>query len=247
MRLKIINSNSSGNAYILENAKEALLLECGVKTDRIKRALKFNLSKVVGCLVSHEHKDHSLDVIGLMQNGIRVYATMGTWNALNIEAFNYKKVVIKDRVQFSLGGFRIVPFKVQHDAAEPVGFLIHHKECGTVLFLTDTVYSPFTFHGLNNLIIEANYCETILEQRVEFGATGKFLRDRVKESHLSLQNCLQLLKCNDLSAVNNIVLIHLSDSHSDAKRFEQEVKNLTGKNVTVADAGMEIEFNKTAF
>lgn len=246
MKLKIINSNSSGNAYILESSKEALLIECGVKFDRIKKALKYNISKVAGCLISHEHKDHSLDILQVMQAGIRVYATMGTHKALSIEAFNHRKKVIDEHAQLEIGEYKVVAFPVKHDAAQPVGFLIYHKECGTVLFLTDTVYSPFTFKGLNNLIIEANYCEEILEKKLNNG-TEKFLRDRVIESHLSLQNCKELLKANDLSCVNNIVLIHLSNNHSDAVLFEREVKELTGKRVTVADAGMEIEFNKTTF
>jgi phosphoribosyl 1,2-cyclic phosphodiesterase len=246
MKLNIINSNSSGNCYILQNAKEALIIECGVRFDRIKKALKYIISKVVGCLVSHEHKDHSLDVLQVMQSGIRVYATLGTFKALNIEAFNHRKKVIDENSQFQVGGFKVVAFGVKHDAAQPVGFLIHHEECGTVLFLTDTVYSPYVFKGLNNLIIEANYCEEVLEAKLNNG-TEKFLRDRVIESHLSIQNCKELLKANDLSKVNNIVLIHLSNNHSDAEKFQREVKELTGKNVVVADAGMEIEFGKTAF
>lgn len=246
MKLTIINSNSAGNCYILQNAKEALIIECGVRADLIKKALKFNMAKVVGCLVSHAHLDHCKGVLSLMQAGIRIYATHGTLMEMNIEVFNHRKKVITERIPFVIGGFRIVAFDVKHDAAQPVGFLIDHKETGTVLFLTDTVYSPYVFKGLNNVIIESNYCEEILEQKLNNG-TGKFLRDRVIESHLSIQNCKELLKANDLSRVNNIVLIHLSDNHSDAARFEKEVHELTGKNVFVADAGMEIEFNKTAF
>jgi phosphoribosyl 1,2-cyclic phosphodiesterase len=246
MKLNIINSNSSGNCYILQNAKEALIIECGVKFDRIKKALKYNISKVAGCLVSHAHLDHCKGAAGLMQAGVRIYATHGTHKQMNIEAFNHRKKVIDENIQFQVGGFKVVAFGVKHDAAQPVGFLIHHEECGTVLFLTDTVYSPYTFKGLNNLIIEANYCEEVLEEKLNNG-TEKFLRDRVIESHLSIQNCKELLKANDLSKVNNIVLIHLSNNHSDAVRFQREVQELTGKNVIVADEGMEIEFGKTAF
>ena len=56
-----------------------------------------------------------------------------------------------------------------------------------------------------------------------------------------------MLAKNDLSKVNNIVLIHLSDSNSDEKKFVHEVKELTNKNVCAAYNGMEIEFNKTPF
>ena len=56
-----------------------------------------------------------------------------------------------------------------------------------------------------------------------------------------------MLKANDLSAVNNIVLIHLSDTNSNEKQFQKEVFEATQKNVSVATNGMVIDFNKTPF
>jgi hypothetical protein len=46
MQLTIINSNSSGNAYVLHNKEEALLIECGVRIDRIMQAIGFNVKKL---------------------------------------------------------------------------------------------------------------------------------------------------------------------------------------------------------
>ncbi len=56
-----------------------------------------------------------------------------------------------------------------------------------------------------------------------------------------------MLKANDLRQVNNIVLIHLSDSNSDEKQFVKEITELTYKNVCAAVNGMEIDFKKTPF
>jgi hypothetical protein len=44
--------------------------------------------------------------------------------------------------------------------------------------------------------------------------------------------------------VNNIVIIHLSNTNSDADRFKKEISDLTGKTITIADAGMTIQFDK---
>jgi len=79
------------------------------------------------------------------------------------------------------------------------------------------------------------------------GENPKFLHDRVITSHMSLDNCKGMLGANDLTAVNNIVLIHLSDGNSDARRFKKEVEEQTGKTVHVAEAGMVLDFNKTPF
>ena len=250
MKLKIINSNSRGNAYILESNTESLLIECGVRFDLIKQALHFNLGTVVGCLVTHEHGDHCKGIYELTHSGINVYATSGTCEML-VNKWKANPHRIHPRhteLPFSLGSFRIIPFKTIHDTKEPCGFLVHHPDCGVVLFLTDTVFSPYTFKGLNQVIVEANYCEEILEEKRQAGATIEMLRDRVIESHMSLQNCKDLLRANDLSQVQNIVLIHLSDSHSHAVRFKAEVEQVTGRTVHIADKDMIIEhFDKTPF
>jgi phosphoribosyl 1,2-cyclic phosphodiesterase len=243
MKLKVIGSSSSGNAYLLENDTEALLIECGVRFEKIKEAVNFRINKIVGCLVTHSHGDHCKAVDKVIGAGIAVYATAGEHEAMGT-AGHRKAEVVSTKLTRMVGNFRIMPFSVMHSTPDPVGYLIYHEECGTVLFLTDTVYSPFTFRGLHNIIVEANYCEQILEANKEL---AEKYRQHVLEGHLSIQNCKELLRANDLSQVNNIVLIHLSNGHSDEARFKREVEELTAKNVTVADAGMEIHFGKTPF
>jgi phosphoribosyl 1,2-cyclic phosphodiesterase len=248
MKLTILGSSSKGNCYILENDTEALIIECGVNIKEVKQALNFNLQKVVGCLMTHEHGDHSKSAFDVMKSGIDLYSTKGTFDALNLD-WNYahRANPIMQNGQFKVGNFNIISFDVKHDAAEPCGFLINHLETGTVLFLTDTYYVPYTFKGLHNIIVEANYSKAIIDKRTSTGSMKSFLSDRIIASHMSLETCKELLQANDLSQVNNIVLIHLSDGNSDAIHFLNEVKNLTGKNVTIADAGVIIDFDKTPF
>ena len=47
MVLKVLGSSSHGNSYILENDREALLLEAGVRFASVKQALDYNITKVV--------------------------------------------------------------------------------------------------------------------------------------------------------------------------------------------------------
>lgn len=241
MKLKVIGTGSKGNAYLLENEQEALLIECGVNIQEIKKAVNFNVSKISGCIVTHEHGDHAKSINEVMKAGIDTYATKGTFSKAQK---NHRMKIIPQQGQFQVGNFKVISFPTIHDVAEPCGFLIHHQDCGVTLFLTDTVYSGFTFKGLNNIIVEANYAEEIIGEKL---GDMKFLRDRILNSHMSIDTCLQFLKANDLSAVNNIVLIHLSDSNSHELDFAKYVNKLTGKNVHVADNGLQIEFNKTPF
>ncbi|GEO08724.1 MBL fold metallo-hydrolase [Segetibacter aerophilus] len=246
MELKIIGSSSAGNSYILENNNEALLIELGVNFKLIKQALNFNIKKVAGCLVTHSHKDHCCAVADAMKAGLYVYSTADEFGAMGVE-FSHRGVCITKNKSFRVGGFKVLPFDVKHDTPDPVGFLINHPDCGNVLFLTDTYYTPYTFRGLNNIIIECNYSQEIIDQKVREGASPEFLRNRVLKSHMHLATCKDVLKANDLKAVNNIVLIHLSDSNSDSAEFQNEIEKVTGKTVHVADAGVIIPFNKTPF
>jgi uncharacterized surface protein with fasciclin (FAS1) repeats len=64
---------------------------------------------------------------------------------------------------------------------------------------------------------------------------------------MSIETCKGLLEANDLTAVNNIVLIHLSDGNSNAADFKKQVQDLTGKTVHIAGKDMVIDLNKTPF
>ena len=55
MKLIIVNSNSSGNAYALDAGDEILLLEAGCKMAEVKRQINYRLNDVVGVCVSHSH------------------------------------------------------------------------------------------------------------------------------------------------------------------------------------------------
>lgn len=248
MKLKVIGSGSKGNCYIFQNNAEALILEAGVNINEIKKALNFSFKTVVAAVVSHEHLDHSKSIPELMQMGVDVYTSRGTMRALEMPVNHHRLHTIKEGEVFQVGNFKILPFAIEHDCAEPLGFIINHAETGNVLFITDSFYVKDRFKNIHNILIEANFCQSILDKKVADGASPEFLRNRIFKSHMSLATCKQTLTANDLSRVRNIVLIHLSDSNSDAERFKQEVEDITGKKVFVADAGMTIEnFSKTAF
>ena len=53
-------------------------------------------------------------------------------------------------------------------------------------------------------------------------------------SHMSLENCKELLRANDLSKVKEIHLLHLSDENSVEDQFKKEIAALTGLPVYVA-------------
>jgi len=237
MKLKVIKTGSAGNGYaLLSSTGECLLIECGVKLSEVKKYLNFDLSKVVGCIVTHEHGDHAKYLKDYANAGINIYAQQATFKTRHhrFKPFQTNEGMF---LMQEIGNFFILPFSVKHDVPT-VGLLIHHKECGKILFLTDTYYCPYKFENLNQIIIEANYSKEIINKK--YRDDKEFLANRIKSSHMSLETCIDLLKANNLSKVDNIVLIHLSDTNSDEKMFKDKVQKATGKLCYVARNGLEI-------
>jgi phosphoribosyl 1,2-cyclic phosphodiesterase len=245
MILKVLGSSSSGNCYILENSNEALILEAGIKFAEVQRGLNFNIGKIVGCLITHEHRDHAGHIL-TFPRFVDVFCSKGTADSAEIGEKS-KTHIISANKPFTAGTFKIIPFAAKHDAAEPLGFFINHEETGNILFATDTYYLPCTFSNLSNILIESNYRMDILEKHTRNGSISFTQRDRTLQSHMSYETCLKTLQANDLKAVNNIVLIHLSNDNSNALDFQEGIRNATGKTTHVADKGVVIDFNKTPF
>src|SRR5690554_1484572 len=128
-----------------------------------------------------------------------------------------------------IGTFTVLPFDVEHDAVEPLGFLIYSKITRKkILFATDTYYIKPRFNGLNIIMIECNFAKDLLPDDLE-----KVRRDRLLQSHFELENVKKFLLANDLKKVETIYLMHLSKGHSDAARFKKEIQELTGVPVIV--------------
>ncbi|WP_315117932.1 MBL fold metallo-hydrolase [uncultured Clostridium sp.] len=240
MKLKVLGSSSLGNCYLLEGEKETLIIECGISHKEILKGLNFNLNNVVGCLVSHEHKDHSKAIGDMLKAGIDVYTSLGTARALTDECYietYYRLNFIRSEQPLKVGDFTILPFEVEHDAAEPLGFLIQHKEMGKLLFITDSYYCKYNFSGLDYILIECNYSSQILAEK----ELPRSLKSRIIKSHFELENVKEFLRATDLKKVKEIVLIHLSDSNSNAAQFQEEIEKTTGKPTYIGDKGLEVE------
>lgn len=243
MKLHIVGTGSKGNCYILEGATSTLIIECGMPFMDVKKSLDFKIENIDGCLCTHAHFDHFGFDKDFTKWGVDIYMSKATYQKTDFSSEHFK--IIESKKSFIVGEFTVMPFDVEHDVPT-FGFLIHHPECGSVLFLTDTVFCRYKFPPLNQVIIEANYSDAIIDRKMYNGG-NKFVRDRVLNSHMEISQTVATLKNQDLRNCANIVLIHLSDANSDEKEFKEIVQRETGKNCMVASNGMIINFDKTAF
>jgi len=224
--LQILGSSSKGNCYLLNTPGETLILECGISYKEIQKDLSFDLKKVLGCIVSHSHSDHSKGIKDLTKRSIDVYSSAGTFTTLGIKS--HRAIPVEPLKSFDVGGFRILPFDIQHDAIEPLGYLIEHASFGRLLFVTDTFYLKYKFRRLNYVMIECNYSEEIVNRRYENNEINVSVLKRLFNSHFSLENVKEFFRANDLSKLKGIYLMHLSDGNSDSALFKDEIEKLTG-------------------
>jgi phosphoribosyl 1,2-cyclic phosphodiesterase len=232
IEFKAYASGSRGNFYTVDDGSTKLMIECGLPFKEIQRILEFKISDITACLLSHEHKDHSRAVKDVIKVGIDVYMSEGT--AKEAGASGHRVKTILPKKQFNIGTWTILPFDTQHDAKEPLGFLLANQFGDKLLFATDTYYIKYRFNDLSIIAVECNFSRDILKANVANGLVPVELKNRLLQSHFSLENVKEFLKANDLSKVREIWLLHLSDDNSDADRFKREIQELTGKMVFVA-------------
>lgn len=231
--IQCLGSSSAGNAYRISDGHTVLLLEAGFPYKSIQRALNFRMTDIAGCLITHEHGDHSRAAMDVMRAGIPVYTSRGTADALGLFGHRLRAVVVLE--PFTLGTWTIMGFGVEHDAAEPLGWLLANQDGDKLLFLTDSYYCRYKFQGLTHIMIECNYSIDIVNRRVLAGELHPAQKKRLLRSHFSLENVKDFLKANDTRNVEEIWLLHLSDGNSDADLFKREIQKLTGSAVQVAD------------
>jgi phosphoribosyl 1,2-cyclic phosphodiesterase len=224
--LKVIGTGSKGNCYLLTVGDEVLVIEAGVNFTAIKKALNFDLSKVVGVLITHEHGDHSCAVKDFQKFGKDIYCTVGTAEALKLKDY---KINFTNH-WYAVGNFAVCPFSTFHDAADPCGFLIVFNG-KRLVFLTDSSDLRTKFDDVDYWIIEANYSNKKLQKS---GLDNK-IKKRIQDTHMSIDRCKTIL---DYHNAKFAVLIHASENHADKKEFIKKIPY-----AIVAENGMEIELN----
>ena len=230
MKFRSYKSGSSGNVNLLSSGEHQLLIDAGKPWVWIKKAMDFKTSNLSGILIDHQHNDHSFSMLMAARSGIDVYALPETLEFKGLSGHRFHPIELKKT--FSVGAFKVMAFPLVHDVP-CCGFLI--KINGEkMVHITDTAYCPFKFHGLNIIAVECNYSLEILSASVRNGVISAEHKNRIIQTHFGLNNVLDFLAANDLSAVREIHLLHLSDTNSDAYQCKKAVQAATGKRVVVA-------------
>lgn len=236
MDIKVLASGSRGNCYHISDGKTRLLLDAGIPFRKIRIGCNFQLHQVSGCLVTHCHGDHSKAVKDLLAAYVPVCLPEKEAQALHLTAVGKPLHCLNRKMEgyeaFQIGTFRVLPFSVEHDTPEPVGYLIGSTATGEkLLYFTDTYYLRYRFTGVTHIIGECNYDDRTLWERYSDGATTAIRAKRLFSSHMSLRNFLSFLDSTDTSQLRQIYICHMSDSHGNEKRIREQIQRKTGVEV----------------
>lgn len=224
MILKSLSSSSRGNIHILQNDDTTLLLDCGVKFNRLTKEL--NPIKIDGVLITHEHNDHVGGCKTLAENKKTVYySTKETLSKIEVPLF--LKHAIQPFKTFKIGSFSIVAFEVRHDAIHPINFLIKDEVTGAqLLYITDTGYiDNLEFKDIDYFLIECNFDEEWFNKD-DLTVTEQIKKKRLLSDigHLSIQRTIEFLRRTMNYNTKKIILCHISHSFDEYKEFEKRVK-----------------------
>ncbi|MBM7633864.1 MBL fold metallo-hydrolase [Geomicrobium sediminis] len=232
INITVLATGSTGNCYHVTDGKTSVLLEAGIRYREIQRKLSFQTRDIAGCLITHEHLDHCKAIGEVTKAGIDCYMSQGTKDAVKDD--HHRMHVVESKKQFKLGSWTVLPFDVQHDVSEPLGFLLQNDAGERLLFATDTYYIRYKFKNLTHVMVEANYSTQLLDQNIAEGIVPPFMKKRLMRSHFSIENVNEFFNSNDLSKLQETWLLHLSNNNSDEDQFKRIIQGVTGKPVYVA-------------
>jgi len=233
-------SGSSGNAYMLFDDDDALLIDAGVGIRNFKKhAFNFQIPvhRIHNIICTHDHTDHVKSVQAFAkQFNAPVWTTSGVHQGIlsnytvhDLEP-QYRKDIEKNH-PYQIGSFVVTAIPVPHDSRDCVGYRIEYKDL-VIGLLTDVGHPTEEMRHLireaNYLILEANHDVEMLKN----GPYPEYLQQRIlsDRGHLSNKQCAELLVNNATPKLRHVFLCHLSEENNHPelalKTVEQELRNV---------------------
>ncbi len=236
LTFSVLGSGSKGNCTLVESGSTAILIDAGFSGKEIRRRLALidrlpeDLTAIV---VTHEHGDHICGVGVLSRKcNLPVYANAGTHLASEARVKKlYKRVEFGTGESFVIDDLTVHPFRISHDTADPVGFVVSDADAA-LGYCTDTgrVSKLINHHvcTCRALILEANHDPQMLMD----GPYPMSLKQRVRsnQGHLSNGDAARFLAGLAGSQLQHVVLSHLSETNNLPElahaRVQQELQFL---------------------
>ncbi len=220
MRFSILGSGSRGNSVFVESGKTSILIDAGFSGKVVESRLHSigrNLQDIRALCLTHEHNDH-INGAGVISRKYKIptYANPGTFTAGEKRLgtlFARKEFETGD--QLEVDDLMIRSFRISHDTADPVGFVVSDGK-SSVGYCTDTGKVSHLMarrlRGCNALVLEFNHNLEMLRN----GPYPLSLQQRVRSNmgHLSNEDAAACLADLIGTHLHIAVLAHLSETNN---------------------------------
>jgi len=230
MRYASLASGSKGNCHALSDGESTLLVDVGISFLQIRRrleALGWDQGQVRAVAITHEHSDHIAAIpVLLKRTDWKFMATEDTLAAIlasqDIDIPASRWIPLRAGHALDWDGWRILPFAIPHDAADPVGYRLERRGFAAAV-VTDlghpTALVADHCSGLDHLTLESNHDIQMLRE----GSYPPPLKARIlsRVGHLSNDSAAELLDRVWSPRLARVVLAHLSEQNNepDLARF----------------------------
>lgn len=217
MKFAVLGSGSAGNSTILECGSTRILIDAGLSAKQLCLrlvSLGIDPASLSAILLTHEHGDHTRGLKNFLKKyPTPLYATGETAHVIREQSIGEAIWKTFEAGQdFPIEQLSVRSFSIQHDAVDPVGFVI---ESGGIRFglLSDAGYvtSSVTHHlrSLSALFIEANYDDELLEADTKRPWS---IKQRISSRHGHLSNVQVEALLRDIAHpdLTQVVFGHLS-------------------------------------
>lgn len=167
MNLCVLNSGSNGNSIYVESKGTSILVDAGLSYKQLSLRMadaSIRPESISAILVTHDHTDHNSALPRFLKlfPELQIYANSGTADAIDrsLKAEGLPWYLFENGQSFELGPFEITPFTVEHDAVDPVAFVISDGEKRIAIATDLGKVTRVVRHHLSDLdavVLEANY------------------------------------------------------------------------------------------
>ncbi|WP_135553290.1 MBL fold metallo-hydrolase [Paenibacillus cymbidii] len=233
MIVRIIATGSDGNCVYLGSGGTGILIDAGKwKRDLEKRLLAAGINpatNIQAVFISHAHGDHIRGLTLANKYRYPVFATEGEWKGISGVDDELRRTLVTLHGQYEhveLGSLHVYPFRVHHDAYEPVGYAVEADDGNRACVVFDTGHIDRDMLEMmegNIYIVEANHDLQMLRN----GSYSDHLKARIESrdvGHLSNDQTAAALKRLVQGRGERIYLTHLSSSNNTPALAEQTVK-----------------------
>lgn len=215
MRIVSLGSGSKGNAYLVRENEDALLIDCGLNWKTFSARLGEEKATFHGVLLTHSHVDHVQGLKLFLKHHPEVSVFANAMTAETVErdcgledsAF----CCFENGQVFEAGPFAVHPFSIPHDTSDPVGYLVRGNDA-TYFHGTD-IGSPLDSIGVklaqaDLATLESNHDPVLLHN----SGRSPSLIQRIygPRGHLSNDQAAELVRRFASPKLKALALAHLS-------------------------------------